>query len=272
MPNKPLHPTPPPRYLCVTSHLQRSGGARELCRSPKEAGESWELAMQGTERPFVWSRSGAEAGQELISQILPRKEAERCAGQNELQNVFWWGIGNSLGPNVRIAGSSCGGELDIQFSVILSDAKERDKDPGEVWLWTQWEDGAGRLREVPKHVLVTSRGDPDKTQHYALTCRSPERLELLPQRFDPALCTNYKSLKEGKRTKVGGGQSTFLVVGNLDSDHNNGKYNYGFRAKLIAPWCVKLVARRKLSPSERSLLDSWKAAGDWLAFVQTFRG
>src|SRR5207253_510057 len=79
--------------------------------------ESRATSMQGTERPFVWSRCGAEAGQELDSLIL-RKEAERITGQN----VFWWGIGNSLGTNVRQAASECGGELDVQFSAMLMDA------------------------------------------------------------------------------------------------------------------------------------------------------
>jgi hypothetical protein len=223
--------------------------------------------MQGTEHPFVWSRCGAEAGQELDSLIL-RKEAERIAGQN----VFWWGLGNSLGPNVRQAATDCGGELDVQFSAMLMDAQEHDSKPAEVWLWTHWTDVDGHVHELPPHVINTSRGYPRKTKHYTLICQSAEPLQLRPQPFDQALCYNYKSWNEQrKRTRVGGGQSTFLVLGNFDGDHSKGKYKRGFRAKLIAPWCVRLTKYRVISSSERGLLDSWKAGGDWPAFARRFQ-
>jgi hypothetical protein len=223
--------------------------------------------MQGTERPFVWSRCGAEAGQELDSLIL-RKEAERIAGQN----VFWWGIGSSLGPNVRQAASNCAGELDVQFSAMLMDAQEHDSNPEEVWVWTHWTDANEHLHKLPPHVIITSRGRPRKTTHYALICQSAEPLQLRPQPFDLARCDNYKSWNEQReRKKVGGRQSTFLVLGNFNGDHSKGKYKRGFRAKLIDPWCVRLTKHRVFTSSERRLLDSWKAGGDWPAFARQFQ-
>src|SRR4051794_9416510 len=115
--------------------------------------------MFGIGQPFVWGRRRPEGGQELVTLSLPKKEAERYAGGGE----FWWGIGNSLGEDVRTAAKACGGELPVLFSVMLSKAQPKDSNPDELWAWTHYEDSDGQSKEMPKHVLVTSRGHPKKS-------------------------------------------------------------------------------------------------------------
>src|SRR6266567_2285698 len=101
--------------------------------------------------PFVWSKMQAEAGEKL-GKIIARKEAERSAGDG----VFWWGIGSSLGSELRERAEEAegsGGTLTVVFSKMLSAPRENDKHPTARWLWTRCDQLPGR---IPGHVLVTS--------------------------------------------------------------------------------------------------------------------
>src|SRR5262245_40483295 len=121
---------------------------------------------------FVWSKMQKEAGERLEG-IIARKEAERVAGNGE----FWWGIGNSLGKALRDV-AAVEGSLPILFSVMLARPKLIDTSPGEVCLWTAYQDSNGAIRNLPPHVIVTSRGGSGKSHHYALVCQSEVPLAL----------------------------------------------------------------------------------------------
>jgi hypothetical protein len=111
---------------------------------------------------FVWTKMGVESG-EGLAQIVRRKEVERIAGRG----IFWWGIGNSLGPAVRDNARAQGGTLPVLFSTMLGRPKHVDESPDMVWRWTVWEDEHGRIHDVPAYVKVISRGETSKQRHYA---------------------------------------------------------------------------------------------------------
>lgn len=180
---------------------------------------------------FVWTKIGPEAGEKLDN-ILARKEIERAAGDG----VFWWGIGSSLGSRVRSEARSNGGTLPILFTFMRARPKAIDMAPDEIWRWTTWEDEAGRLRDIPSHVLITSRGHPKKRGHYALVCRSDSRLDVdgAGKRFDPSACYTLS----GKRP--GASQVTALVDGPC-GESPSGPYEICFIATLIDPWAVRLA-------------------------------
>ena len=181
---------------------------------------------------FVWTKMGTESGEEL-ARIVKRKEAERVAGNG----IFWWGIGKSLGSNVRSFARAQGDTLPVIFSCMLSRAKIIDTSPKEIFRWTRWENEDGASRPIPQHVKVISRGAPDKGRHYALVCRSEGPIELATkgERFDPRQCLT----PSGK--VPGASQVTALLEGSIEG-HPRGNYEISFRAILIAPYAPKLLA------------------------------
>ena len=191
-----------------------------------------------TDGPFVLTKPGIEAG-ESVADIIARKEAERVAGKN----VFWWGIGSSLGPAVRKAAQDAGGKLPVVFVVHNNQArpKEHDVSPARIFRWTKWQDWNGAVHDVPEFAQVTSRGHNLKRAHYAMVCYSEKPITFDPKgpAFDPSLCRTAL----GKRP--GSSQVTALVWGDLSAaDHRLGQYRIAFRATLIAPWQAKLVSYR----------------------------
>jgi hypothetical protein len=180
---------------------------------------------------FVWTKMGVESG-EGLEQIVRRKEAERLKGNG----LFWWGIGNSLGPAVRDAARAQGGKLSVLFSPMLGKPKTADSAPAMIWRWTAWEDEAGNIHVLPPHAKVISRGAEAKNRHYALVCHSDAPLALArgKARFDPSRCRTLSG-------KVpGASQVTALLQGTPES-HRSGQYEVCFRATLVEPWAVKLV-------------------------------
>ena len=211
---------------------------------------------------FIISRMGTEAG-ESLERIVARKDAERAAGDGE----FWWGIGTSLGRAGLLAGKSHRGELPVLFSKMLSKPKRIDSAPDDVFVWTHWETLEGR-GEIPRHVVITSRGDAAKSRHYALPCSSNTPIGLDDQfRFDPDLC------RTARGRVMGGSQSTALLTGS-PYGHLAGKYAVAFEARLAPPYCPKLIASRQLTPEERTILNTWKAGSDhcWLEVAERIRG
>jgi len=209
---------------------------------------------------FILSRMGAEAG-EHHGGILARKEAERIAGGGE----FWWGIGTSLGTAGYEAGRARDGHLPVLFARMLSKPKVIDSSPERVFLWTHWESPEGR-GEIPRHVVVTSRGTDAKTKHHALVCRRNAPLGLSGGGpFDPAHCRTTS----GK--VMGGSQVTALLTGDPLS-HAAGPYTIDFDAELAAPYCPKLVAYRELDYEERNLLAGWRPGDDWAGLAALIRG
>jgi hypothetical protein len=108
-----------------------------------------------TDAPFVLTKPGTEAGESLAG-IVARKEAERVAGKN----IFWWGIGSSLGSAVCKAAQDAGGKLQVLFVLNNrpSRPKEHDVSPARVFRWTKWQDWNGSVSDVPAYAHVTSRG------------------------------------------------------------------------------------------------------------------
>jgi hypothetical protein len=182
-------------------------------------------------KAFVWTKMGAESG-EPLEQIVRRKEAERKAGRG----IFWWGMGNSLGPAVRADARAQGGTLPVLFSKMLGRAKASDESPDMVWRWTEWQDENGRLHDVPAHVNVISKGHRSKDKHYALVCYSTTPLSLGNgnARFDPNLCRTPND-------KIPGPSQVTALLRGAPEKHSRGAYEVCFQATLIDPWAVKLV-------------------------------
>ena len=179
--------------------------------------------------PFVLTKPGIEAG-ESLADIVARKEAERIAGRN----IFWWGIGSSLGTAVCIAAQGVGGKLPVVFALNTrpSRPKEHDVSPAQVFRWTKWQDWNGSIYDIPAFANVTSRGHELKRTHYALVCYSekPITFEANGPAFDPSLCNTALGKQPGSS------QTTALLWGDLNAaGHRQGQYRIAFRATLISP-------------------------------------
>jgi hypothetical protein len=182
---------------------------------------------------FCWSRAGHEAGQSLDA-ILRRKERERIANGG----VFYWGIGNSVGPAIR--------ELlrhephpEVIFSPIVSRARGVDATPSAIAAWTLAEPLDGTSFELPGTALVTSRLDPSspKKIHYALVCFSEAPLvgEVSGERVE---ATQLENIVSGR--PVGASQVTAVVRRRDSSPANSRPYPVMLRAWLVAPFFVRL--------------------------------
>jgi len=220
---------------------------------------------------FCWTKMGIEAGEDLDS-IVRRKEWERLLGSG----IFVWGVGQSLGDNAQTAAEQLG-ELAVLFSPMLSHAKNIDSAPGEVVVWNCWTDSAGRSYPLPKHVLVTSRATlpsgRQKTNHYALVCRSEK--SLLRQQSTSLRYAALRNLISDK--PLGDSQVTAVVrVAKKDFDRNvNRVYPVSFSAKLERPYFVRLTQPRVLEKSEIEAINRITSLGtpqSWAALVQEIRG
>lgn len=181
---------------------------------------------------FCWTRFGAEAGQSTAD-ILERKEEERVSNNG----VFFWGIGNALGPSmvelVRRHGSP-----EVVFSPIRSAPKRVDVFPAAVAAWVSGVTLDGDPYRLPGRSFVTSRQDPQKPRqaHYALVCRCDARLaesgssERLP-------LVSLRNLRTGR--PIGASQVTAIV-------HHDRKisglptYDVAMRARLVPPYLIRL--------------------------------
>jgi hypothetical protein len=184
---------------------------------------------------FVFTKPGTEAG-ETLSAIVKRKEKERAAGKN----MFWWGVGSSLGDDLLAIGSTVG-EIPIIF--IAHDrspqVKTENSHPKRIVRWTKYKSAHGAEQDVPPFAKVTSRWDEKKRLHYALVCSSEKELiaDLGGPRFDINLCKTFR-----KGRIPGTSQMTALVEGDLsDLRHREGGYRILFRANLVMPWQAKLT-------------------------------
>jgi hypothetical protein len=123
---------------------------------------------------FCWTRFGPEAG-EPIEQILARKEAERTAGRG----IFYWGIGNAVGPAMTALLADVG-EPEVLFSPIASPPRRVDVAPCSTVQWLAGEDMAGECVDLPDSARVTSGWEPTRPNaaRYALVCSCSEPIEL----------------------------------------------------------------------------------------------
>lgn len=199
---------------------------------------------------FVWSKMQNEAGEGLAG-IVARKEAERAAGGG----IFYWGIGNSLGPVVRSVVP--GQPLPVLWSVMLSKPKPQDAYPGAVCIWNSYQAIDGTIHPLPGHVVVTSGAREGKDCHFALVCQS-----------DVSLSLGNLGAFDHTRTRTllnkipGASQVTALLLGD-PAGHTSGQYRIAFRASLVGLRCAKLVNPRILSDNERRSLSQWEGGQGW---------
>jgi hypothetical protein len=174
-----------------------------------------------------------EAAQD-VSQIIDRKEEERQA----CNGVFLWGIGNAVGPSIlellRVARCP-----EVLFSSIKSAPKSIDVNPPAVAAWT---DGIGLDGEpfaLPHGALITSRFNPTspKRVHYALVCHSEAPLALLGNgaRIQFGALRNLVTQRP-----VGASQVTAVVEHEEGHPRNSEGYGVAIRARLVAPYFIKL--------------------------------
>jgi hypothetical protein len=216
---------------------------------------------------FVWTKIQADAGQS-VDRILRRKELERQSG-----GTFWWGIGRApKREKLRILSPL----HPVIFSLMRSNAHERDSDPDGVLLWEQYIiPGTRKTDPLPPHAVVISRarnknGNP-KSSYDALVCEISDGLaRSAGGTLDIGMLRNL-----GGR-QIGSSQITAVVERTSDRQGASLQYQITACATLVAPLlAVRLATPRPLSPAERRLLDEvsreGKTAEDWMAVASQLR-
>jgi hypothetical protein len=183
-------------------------------------------------RAFCWTRFGTEAG-EPIEGIFERKERERQA----LGGVFYWGIGNALGPAIAELVSETSSP-EVLFSPIRSRPRREDIAPAEVAAWSVGETLDGSLFDFPQSARITSRFDPDSRRaHYALVCKSA--LPLALSDFGEIRFRTLRNLRSGR--PLGSSQVTAVVTSGAEGAPTSGPvYPVALRAELAYPYFVRL--------------------------------
>jgi len=202
---------------------------------------------------FCWTRFGTEAGQP-IDEIFRRKEEERVANQG----VFFWGIGNALGPSLR--------ELlrrtrdpEVLFSPMRSAPRPEHVTPPAVVAWTSAETLNGDLYSLPGCSLVTSGHDPlaPRAAHYALVCFSNTPL-VRSGPENKIVLTQLRNLLTGR--PIAASQTTAVVQRKATSPSEASAYDIAIRARLVHPYFLTLRNPIPLSEPEPHL--------DWATVVQ----
>jgi hypothetical protein len=192
---------------------------------------------------FCWTRFGAEAGQS-IEQIFARKEQERIANAG----VFFWGIGNAIGPSM-LALLQRTGSPEVLFSPIRSAPRREDAMPSRVVAWTQAQTLCSEDYPLPEQSLITSRLDPQRprSKHYALVCYSESPL---------AIGISEEQIHFGKVRNlltsriVGASQVTSVVCLSVGaSPTKNLTYDVALRSRLAPPYFIELRAPIPLADS-----------------------
>lgn len=201
----------------------------------------------------------AEAGEQL-ARIMRRKELERRSGGG----VFFWGVGSApsraIPALVRTATA-----IEVLFSVMKSKPKAKDAAPEKVVAWRSYVDTDGIIRQIPDHVLVTSRAG-SRGYHYALICWSDRPLGVADEGpFDPSAFRNV-----GAGGAVGASQVTALLERHAKDGVSD--YRVAMRARLTDGFWVKLVDPIELDDSDRDALEvEPEDEGEWLALVARMR-
>lgn len=214
-----------------------------------------------------WSRMQAEAGQGLEA-IVARKERERLAGGG----LFFWGVGNAP---ATIASIMARASLPVRvvFSIMKSRPKAIDVAPSRTVAWRRYIDERGVERELPEHVLVTSRADSasgPKRMHYALMCRSSEPLTLTSsaEGFDPTAFRNAG----GTGAPVGNSQVTALLR-RVKQDARHSDYEANLEAWLTGGYWVRLTDPVQIDQRKAGFIADLESADqkDWCELVGNIR-
>jgi hypothetical protein len=229
------------------------------------------MTMNELPSTFCWTKMGTEAGEELAV-IIRRKEWERQLGDG----CFFWGIGQSLGENARVA-TRDEESLQAIFSPMPSKAKAIDVEPDEVVLWNAWIDKQGRTRQLPTHCFVTSRAflpsGRKKERHYALVCFSSQELNTLCDEIS-IFPSHLRNLSTNK--PLGASQVTAVVRTSKWTDDicEAKSYSVILMAELRPPYCVQLAEPIVLSKYEVAEVSAISASGDiesWSSLVRRLR-
>lgn len=208
---------------------------------------------------ICWTRMQAEAGEQL-ARIMRRKELERRSGDG----VFFWGVGSApsraIPALVRTAAV-----IDVLFSVMKTKPKAKDAAPDKVVAWRSYVDTDGIVRQIPDHVLVTSRAGA-RGCHYALICRSDTPLGVADEGpFDPSAFRNV-----GAGGAVGASQVTALLERHAKDGASD--YRVAMRARLTDGFWVKLIDPIELDDTDRDALEADPVDEvEWLTLVARIR-
>jgi hypothetical protein len=220
---------------------------------------------------FCWTKMGTEASEELTA-IIRRKEWERQLGGG----YFFWGIGQSLGENAKVAARDIP-SLRAIFSPMPSKPKAIDVAPAEVVLWNAWVDAQGQTRQLPIHCFVTSRASlpsgRKKESHYALVCFSDRALDA--QGEDICICPSHlRNMTTNK--PLGPSQVTAVVriLSQTDETCDAKSYSVSFTTELRPPYCVRLAQPVLLDTRELVEIKAISDSGDiesWSTLVRRLR-
>lgn len=179
---------------------------------------------------FVWTKYGTESGESPL-EVLARKEQERL----KAGGVFLWGIGTSVAPALRALLDTVRGP-EVLFSPMRSKPKQVDVVPESVLVWR----GALDMNSVPWNMpvgsVVTSRMG---LRHWALVCHSESPLDNSGACADIPVeqLRNYAT-----GTALGHSQVTSVVRFKKTLPREGSMvYSVGLRAKLVAPYLVRLT-------------------------------
>lgn len=206
-----------------------------------------------------WTRMQAESGQGLAT-IVARKEMERRSGGG----LFLWGVGNAPARAIPLL-AKMGAPIGVVFSVMKSRPKAIDSSPAAIVAWRRWVDPDGAVRDLPHHVLVTSRAG-SRDHHYALMCRSDSPLAV--DDGGPFDHTAYRNFGGGR--PVGASQTTALLE--RRAPDGEADYRVAMRARLTGGLWVRLVDPVPVPTGVRALLDEVPGnVRDWRDLVSSVR-
>ncbi|MFB6460850.1 hypothetical protein [Bradyrhizobium tunisiense] len=211
-----------------------------------------------------WSRMQSEAGQSL-AQIIERKEHERLAGKG----LFFWGVGNAPSASINSLARMLT-PVSVIFSIMKGKPKQIDASPSRTLVWRRYIDLFGIERDLPEHVLVTSRGatkSASKKRHYALMCHREMPLEI--QRgcsFDASAYRNVSSAGG----PVGSSQVTALLR-RVSAQSSSSDYEINLTAQLTGSYWVRLSCPTLLTDDKLRLLAGEKPAENWSSLVAKLR-
>lgn len=184
---------------------------------------------------FCWTRFGTEAGEE-IGRIFARKEQERLS----TDGVFYWGIGNSVGPGISELLKRVDSP-ELLFSPIKSRPRAIDVNPDRVVRWRRGITLDGDSYELPETIFVTSGQNSVARPHYALVCSSSA----------PLVAADLGRLYfGGLRNLVSGnalGASQVTAVVSRSDETAGAEYTVAVRVNLVAPYFVRLADPEVLS-------------------------
>jgi hypothetical protein len=182
---------------------------------------------------LIWTRMQSEAGQGL-EQIIARKELERRAGDG----LFYWGVGNAPATMMNSL-ARLRSPVAVVFSIMKGKPREADTSPRRVLVWRKYFDLHRVERDLPPHVLVTSRGETStayKKRHYALICHNAKPLKIKRgAAFDPSAYRNAS----GTGGPIASSQVTALLR-RVSPPSAETAYEANFTAQLTGSYWVRL--------------------------------